>query len=97
MLKPYLLGTDPYLLGTDPPLTRQNVLRPLCVRSQLPYKRVINAALAALTLFLMQAFVGGAAAAASLQALYVGTAIAGILGLLVTAGVGGGDMPVVIT
>jgi len=65
--------------------------------SQLPYKRIINAGMAAATLYFMQAFVGAAASVASLPALYIGTAIAGVLGLLVTAGVGGGDMPVVIT
>jgi len=63
----------------------------------LPYKRIINAGMAAATLYFMQAFVGAAASVASLPALYIGTAIAGVLGLLVTAGVGGGDMPVVIT
>jgi len=63
----------------------------------LPFKRIINAALALATIFSMKLFLAGAATATSMPALYAGTAIAGVLGFLVTAGVGGGDMPVVIT
>jgi NAD(P) transhydrogenase len=63
----------------------------------LPYKRLINAALTLVTLFSMKLFLAGAATAASLGPLWAGTAIAGLLGFLVAAGVGGGDMPVVIT
>ena len=63
----------------------------------LPYKRVINAALALITLYSMKLFLAGSVTAASLGPLWFGTIIAGLLGFLVAAGVGGGDMPVVIT
>ena len=63
----------------------------------LPGKRVVNAILTLLTLGAMQMFLAAASSNASMVALYAGTVIAGVLGFLITAGVGGGDMPVVIT
>jgi NAD(P) transhydrogenase len=63
----------------------------------LPYKRTINAGLALVTLYTLKLFLTAALTASSLAPLMVGTVIAGVLGFLIAAGVGGGDMPVVIT
>ncbi len=49
----------------------------------LPYKRVLNALLALVTLYAMKVFIAGGAAAASMAPLYLGAAVAGLLGFLV--------------
>ena len=58
---------------------------------------MLNAGLALATALAMKMFLGAAMTAASITPLVVGTILAGVLGFLVAAGVGGGDMPVVIT
>lgn len=62
----------------------------------LPGKRVVNAVLAAALVACYVQYMG-AVGLAGLSWLWIGSAVAGVLGFLVTAGVGGGDMPVVIT
>ena len=61
------------------------------------YMYMLHTGLALATALAMKMFLGAAMTAASITPLVVGTILAGVLGFLVAAGVGGGDMPVVIT
>mmetsp|Transcript_21927 Transcript_21927/g.34342 ORF Transcript_21927/g.34342 Transcript_21927/m.34342 type:complete len:921 (-) Transcript_21927:930-3692(-) len=61
----------------------------------LPFKRVVNAGLIVAIAYSLSAFL--AAGAAGLSWLLTASVVAGVFGFIVAAGVGAGDMPVVIT